>query len=236
MRNITYFVLLISLSFISCNKDSNPVDDDNDGSLIISGTINDYKGGYNKVYTFYHSTSDTLKIIDSEITLDGSFNLRIPPLSDNHLSSYLPTNRIFVVNGDSSIVIDSIHIADNNLKYVRCDLMAKSDGRVSFSLPLNLAKLNNPYQLGDYFVSYYYFNSQTRIQGYHKWRVVTQNASREIITEFNINTKKGWNKVYTKYKSESYNKSIYEVSEITTDRGDWIIGASDAFSNALWKF
>lgn len=238
MKNLLYLFVFLLLTYTGCSKDLNPINNENDGSLVISGKINNFSGNFNKVYTNSYPYSDSINTINSEISTDGSFYLRIQLPSENKLSTYTPFNNILVINGDSSIFIDSINIVDSQLKYIRYDLYAQSSSRITYALPINLAKLSihgEFAKVGDYFISYYYFNSQTRIQGYYKWRVVTSDSSREIITEFNINTKIGWNKVITKFKSEKANKAIYEVTDIDVEQGDWIIGASDSFSNAVWR-
>lgn len=239
MKKYLYIVVIISLHFLSCNKESNPIDNGNDNSLLIAGKVSNFNGNFNKVYTYSSPNAVPLITSDAEIKSDGSFNLTIPLPTESQLYSYTPFNYISVINGDSSIFIDSIHIVHSQLKYIRYNLFAQSTSNITYALPINLARLTNPGEyakIGDYFISYYYFNSQTSIQGYSKWRVVTSDSARDIITEFNINTKIGWNKVITKFKSENSNKAIYEVTEIDTELGDWLIGASDSFSNAVRRF
>lgn len=239
MKRYLFLIVIISLVFLRCSEDSNPINNGNDGSLLVAGKVSNFSGNFNKVYTSCFPNSDSLLTVESEIEVDGSFNLSIPLPLENHLYSYTPLNYISVINGDSSIFIDSIYIVDSRLKYIRYDLFAQSTSSITYSLPINLAKVTNPGEfakVGDYFISYYYFNSQTKIQGYYKWRVVIPDSSREIITEFNINTKIGWNKVITKFKSENANKAIYEVTDIDDEQGDWIIGANDSFSNAVRRF
>ncbi len=239
MKNILFLIVIISIVFFRCSEESNPIKDGNDGSLLIAGKVSDFSGNFNKVYTSCFPNSDSLSTVESAIEVDGSFNLIIPIPSENHLHSYTPFNYTSVINGDSSIFIDSIYIVDNLLKYIRYDLFAQSNSGITYSLPINLATITNPSEfakVGDYFISYYYFNSQTKIQGYYTWRVVIPDSSREIITEFNVNTKIGWNKVITKFKSDNANKAIYEVTDIDDEQGDWIIGANDSFSNVVRRF
>ncbi|NOZ45767.1 MAG: hypothetical protein GXO79_03195 [Chlorobi bacterium] len=239
MKKYLFLTAIISLVFLRCGEDSNPIDNENDGSLLVAGKVSNFSGNFDRIYTSCFPFSDSLLKVESEIKTDGSFNLNIPVPSGNYLSNYSPVNRVSVINGDSIIYIDSIHIQDNNLKYIRYDLFAQSSTPITYSLEINLAEITNPSALaevGNYYISYYYFNSNTKVEGYYKLKIVTADSSREFITEFNVNTKIGWNKLLTKFKSEVPNKSVYEVTDITTDQGNWIIGASGSFSNGVWKF
>ncbi len=239
MKIYLFFTVIISLVFIRCSADSNPIENEDHSSLFVTGKVYNFSGNFDKVYTSCFPNSDSLLKIESEIKNDGSFNFKIPVPSENYLYSYTPFNYILVINGDSSIFIDSVYIVDSQLKYIRYDLFAQSTSRITYALPINLAKITNPSEfakVGDYFISYYYFNAQTIIQGYYKWRVVTPDSSREIITEYNINTKIGWNKVITKFESDNNKKAIYSVTDIEVEQGDWIIGAKDSFSNAVRRF
>jgi hypothetical protein len=233
-----FFTIIISVIFLQCGENSIPIENENDGSLFIHGrVVSNYSSNFNKVYTSTFPNGDSLLKIESEIELDSSFNLKIPVPAENHLSSYTPVNHIQVINGDSIIVIDSIHFTDQNFKYIRYDLYVESSNGITYSLSINLAEFANPTGfavVGDFYVSYYYFNSENSINGYYKMRIVTADSSREFITNFNINTKVGWNKVVTKFISEVPNKSIYEVTDILDDQGDWIIGARGRFSNFFW--
>lgn len=239
MKKYLFLIVIISLVFLRCSEDSNPIVNGEDSSLLIEGKVSNYGGYFDKVYTSCYPDSDSSLTVESEIKADGSFNLSIPIPLENHLYSYTPFDHVSVINGDSSIFIDSIYIVDSRLKYTRYDLFAERAGSITYSLPINLARITNPGEFakaGDYFISYYYFNSQTKIQGYYRWRVVATDSSREIKTEFNINTKIGWNKVITKYKSENANTAIYEVTDIDDGQGEWIIGANDSFPNAVRRF
>jgi hypothetical protein len=100
---------------------------------------------------------------------------------------------------------------------------------------LNLAKITTigeSAKVGDYYISYYYANSQTTIQGYY--RVVASSWSYESTIYYNINIKKGWNRIITRYVNGDAMKPIYVVNEIGADQGDWIIGAKDNFSFVGW--
>lgn len=239
MKKYLFFIVIISFVFIRCNEDSNPFENENDSSLFVSGKVNNFSGNFNKVYTSCFPNSDSMLTVEAEIKNDGSFNLNIPVPSENHLSSYTPVNRISVINGDSIIFIDSIQIENINLKYLRYDLFAQSSTPITYSLDISLAKITNPGELAkvdDYYISYYYFDSNTKVKGYYKLKIVTADSSREFITEFNVKTKIGWNKLLTRFKSESSNKSVYEVIDIQTEQGNWIIGATGSFSNSVYKF
>ena len=102
-----------------------------------------------------------------------------------------------------------------------------------------MAKLTNPGELAkvdDYYISYYDFDSNTTVKGCYKLKMVTTDSSREFITKFNVNTKIGWNRLLTRFKSEIPNESSYEVTDIQTEQGNWIIGATGLFSNGVYKF
>jgi hypothetical protein len=239
MKKYLFFILIISLVFIRCNEDSNPFENENDSSLFVSGKVNNFSGNFNKIYTSCFPNLDSLLTVGAEIKNDGSFNLNIPVPSENHLLSYTPINRISVINGDSIIFIDSIQIEDFNLKYLRYDLFAQSSTPITYSLDISLAKITNLGELAkvdDYYISYYYFDSNTKVKGYYKLKIVTADSSREFITELNVNTKIGWNKLLTRFKSETPNESVYEVTDIQTEQGNWIIGATGSFSNGVYKF
>jgi hypothetical protein len=239
MKKHLFLIVIISLVFFSCSEDSNPIINVYDGSLLIEGKVSNFSGNFNKIYTSCFPDSDSLLTTESEIMNDGSFSMKIPVPSENHISSYTPVNRISVINGDSIIFIDSIQIEDNNFKYIRYDLYAQSSAPITYSLDISMAKITNPGEFAkvdDYYVSYYYFNSNTKIKGYYKLKIISADSSREFITEFNVNTNVGWNKLLTLFKSETPNKSIYEVTEIPAEQGNWIIGVSGSFSNGVYKF
>lgn len=239
MKKYLFLIVMSSIVFIQCNEESNPINDENDASLLVAGTVSNFSGNFDRIYTSCFPISDSLLKVESEIKTDGSFNFSIPVPSGNHLSHYSPINRVSLINGDSIIFIDSIQIEDINLKYIRYDLFAQSSTPVTYSLDISLAKITNPGELAtvdDYYISYYYFNSITILKGYYKLKIVSTDSSREIITEFNANTKVGWNKLLTRFKSETPNKSIYEVTDIPTEQGNWIIGATGSFSNGVYKF
>jgi hypothetical protein len=242
MKIQLFLIVVLSLSFLSCNKESNPVYVNNDGSLVLSGMISGSNGVFDKIFTFSYAYPDSLSVRDSaEIKTDGSFNLIIPPPPENRLFRYKPYNHISVINSDTTFFIDSVSIADSNFKYIKVGLSAQTKATphlIQYSMPLNLAKITTIGEyakVGDYFISYYYSSTQTTIQGYYKWRVVASGLSRESITYYNINIKKGWNKIITRYINDDDMKSIYVVNEISADEGDWIIGATSSFSNmAAW--
>jgi len=239
MKKYLFLILIISFIFIQCNKESNPIDNANDGSLLILGSISNYNSNFNKIYASGFPYSDSSLKFETEINANGSFNLKIPVPSVNHLSSYTPFNWISIVYPNSTFLIDSIHIADSSLKYIRYDLFAQSSLPITYALEINLANITTSGELaevGDFFISYYYFSSSTKIEGYHKLKIVTQDSTREFITEFNVNTKNGWNKLITKLKSKTANKSVYEVIDIANEQGNWLIGAIGSFLNSVWKF
>jgi hypothetical protein len=238
MKKYLFFIVVISLISIQCSEDTNPINIEDDGSLVVVGKINNFSGNFNKIYTTCFPKSDSLQI-ESIIQSDGSFNIKIPTPLENQLLYYTRYSSVTVNNGDSTIFYDSTNIVDNNLKYIRYDLYAQSSSGITYSLPLNLAKLTmiGEYaKVGDYFISHYYFDTKTKIQGYYKWRVTANDTSYEAITNFNINTKIGWNMVITKFVSESNNKSFFEVTDINIEEGDWIIGAIHSFKNAERRF
>jgi len=238
MKYFLYIVLVISFVFPGCKKESNPISFVNDNSLKIAGKISNYDGEAEIIY-YYDLSADSTTTFSSNIKSDGSFNFSIPVPSDSSLHFYTPFNYISVINGDSSIFIDSINIGNSKLKYHRYDLIAQSKSPIVYGISINQAKISNQGEnakIGDYFISYYYFNLQTTIQGYSKWRVVTSDSAREIITEFSINTKVGWNKIIYTYDSNSNNKTIFKVTNINVEMGDWIIGSSDSFTNGMRRF
>ena len=55
--------------------------------------------------------------------------------------------------------------------------------------------------------------------------MITTDSTRRFIAEFNVNTKIGWNKLITTYKSDIPNKSVYKVTDIIFDQDEWIISA-----------
>jgi hypothetical protein len=238
MKIYLYIILIVSLTLPGCKKESNPVDNGIDSSLKIAGKISNYNGE-SEILFYYNLFPDSTSTFTLDIKSDGSFNLNIPVPSDSTLNFYTPFNYISVINGDSSIIVDSINIGNSKLKYHRYDLMAQNKNGIVYAISLNQAKLSAQGEyakIGDYFISYYYFNLQTTIQGYSKWRIVTADSSRELITEFSINTKVGWNKIIYTYDSDSNNKTIFKVTNIDVEKGDWIIGASDAFTPAMRRF
>jgi hypothetical protein len=239
MKIQLFLIAVLSLSFLSCNKESNPVAVNNDGSLVLSGKVDD--SNFDKIFTESYSYSDSLSVRDSaEIKTDGSFNLIIPPPPENRLFRYKPYNHISVINSDTTFFIDSISIADSNFKYIKVGLSAqtRTDRHgIQYSMSLNLAKITTIGEytkVGDYYISYYYASSQTTIQGYYKWREVGSGLSRESITYYNINIKKGWNRIITRFVNDDAMKPIYVVNEISADQGDWIIGATSSFYNITW--
>jgi hypothetical protein len=244
MRIHLLIISVLSLTFLSCNKESNPVivnSNPIEGSLVLSGKISDYNGVFDKIFSSSYSYSDSLSVRDSaEIKTDGSFNFIIPPPPENRLYSYKPHNQISVINSDTAFFIDSVRIADSNFKYMKVGLSAQTKAApphlIQYSMSLNLAKITTDGEsgkVGDYIISYYYSNMQTTITGYFKFSEAGSGASLEIITYYNINIQKGWNKIITRYVNDDANKSIYVINEIGADQGDWIIGANN-FNNISW--
>jgi hypothetical protein len=239
LRIQLFLIAVISLYFISCNKESNSITSNIDGSLVLSGKFSD--SNFDKIFTFSYSISDSFSVHDStEIKTDGSFNLIIPPPSENHLFPYKPYNHITVINNDTTFFIDSVRIADSNFKYIQYGLsvQARTDPQgIQYYMSLILAKITTigeQAKVGDYYISYYYSNMQTTILGYYKWKASAPGVSYESITNYNINIKKGWNRIITRYTNNDGMNSIYEVNEISADQGDWIIGARSYFNNTTW--
>jgi hypothetical protein len=229
----TYLLLIVCLCLIGCEDDSNPAAP-SDG-LWISGAINEYRGGYvtakaySRVGVFIQSTIDSV----------GRFQIHVPAVPDSLLKRYIPWNYLDVQNGDTAIFVDSILIQDSTVRYFRLDLAAESDTPMVIGFPLNQARLTNApplwAQVGDYFIEYYYFDSPCLIDGYSRWRVVTSGDSREVTTSYNVSATSGWNLIMTQLVLDSSNISHYEVRELQSAQGKWLIGAPHSFRGIMWK-
>ena len=233
MKNYLSLVLIILFSVLGCSENSNPIESVDEGSLKISGIISDFDGHFDKVYISFPSRSGTLSYFESDIKADGSFEITIAPPSDEQLIKYIPRSRVSVINNDTTFYIDSLRIADEELKYRKYSLSAHNPGsinhRIAYSLPLVLGERKDSIGLpsvGDYIITYHYFNKQTKIEGYQKWKFVTSIRTSETITNYNINTKVGWNLVMTKFLSDENDKAIYEVTDVDTETGKWVIGTN----------
>jgi hypothetical protein len=239
MKNCISLLFIFLFSVLGCSTTSNPIESTDDRALKIKGVITNHMDNFTKVYASYSPNTNPSQNIESEITADGSFELEIPEPDVSFLSDYIPQNKVFIMNGDSIISVDSIKINAGNLKYLRYSISAVSTPAISYTLPLNSAKISTigePPEIDNFIVSYYYFNTKTKIHGYYKWKFTTGDSCKEIITNFDINTKSGWNRILTRFEFSSSDKEIYTVKDIDEKSGDWIIGASDYFSKALYKF
>jgi hypothetical protein len=233
MKNSFLLAWIVLFSVAACSESSNPVESIDEGSLRISGKISNFDGHFNKVYISLPPLSSTQSYFESEITTDGSFDITIAPPADEQLIKYIPRSRVSVINNDTTFYIDSLRIADEELKYRKYGLSAHNPGsinhRISYSLPLVLGERKDSIGLptvGDYLITYHYFNRQTKIEGFQKWKIVTSNRTGETVTNFNINTKVGWNLVMTKFLSDENDKSIYEVTDVDAESGEWMIGTN----------
>ncbi len=233
MKTSLFILLIFSFAFWGCKEKSNPVQENIDGTFVIAGKIENYSNNFTGIYSMGCNP------IETEIKGDGSFTIKIPIPDDICLATHVPYNDVIVINGDTTYFIDSINISNKNVKYTRYDLYAKSSSKISYSLPLNLAKITNPSNFaaeGDYYISYYFFTESCVVKGYAEYRIVTSDSTKSIVTEYNINVTKGWNKVITKFIHQDIYKSVYEVTEIKVNQGSWIIGARDAFTNLSERF
>jgi hypothetical protein len=222
----TFFILIFS----GCGEKSNPIDPVDDGSLIISGKIlNLNLTSENKIYTLSFPNQDSSLRVETAVNLDSSFFLRIPVPSTDYLSHYTSYNRVSVINDDTIMIIDSIHIADSNMKYIRFHLYCQvKTPRLTYSLELVPQKNpSEPAKVGNYYITNYYFDTETTIQGYYKIKAIAAGSVNEIITEYNVNTKKGWNKLITKFETKETYKSIYTVSNYASEPVDWIFGGAN---------
>jgi hypothetical protein len=236
MIRIIRLLTVAALLLVGCEGDLNPIHPGEGDAIIIDGRISNFRGDFDTVYSSISSNSDPRSLSFSDIDSTGHFHLIIPPPTEDQLFKYTPWNFVSVSNGDSSIFIDSIAVADSDMRYARIDLKAVSSSRVRYVLSLNQAKLTTRgdyAKVGDYILSYYYFSSRTLIDGYYKCRVVAGSLSREVITEFHVHTNIGWNLVITRCKSDDLAKSVYEVAEQDIAQGEWLISADGSFSNAV---
>jgi hypothetical protein len=223
------FIIIASflLTLFGCNKNYNPVIYRNDGPLVISGKITNDSANINSFYIIKNGGLPVLFTI--EIKPDSSFYINIPvpdqiTLSKHHFNSW------FSLEGDYGF--DSIQIADTNLRYARFDMLTDTANYFNNAYLLNPGKINNlngPVVTGDYYITYYYFNSHTQIQGYYKNVWLHDSYPSERITEYNIKTKIGWNIVMTKCKSIDSLKIVYEVTDISSSKENWIIRKSNCF-------
>ncbi len=233
MKNYLSLSLIILFLAVGCSKTTNPFESLGEGSLKITGIISNYDGDFKKVYFSLPPRSGVLSYFESEITPDGAFDITIAQPADVQLIKYISRSSTSVNNSDTTFYIDSLHIADDALKYSKYSLSAEHprsfNNRITYSLPLVLGERVNSIGLpavGDYVLTYYYFTTQTKIQGYRKWKIVSSTRTGEIISNFNINTKVGWNLIMTKVLSDENSKTTYEVTDVDTESGVWMIGST----------
>jgi hypothetical protein len=235
MKKLSLF-LLIAFTLSSCQEDVSPTDFGSLNSFWIHATLKEHDGSFTVVSGYTRPTHDSVAFIQSEIDSSGRIKLYVPTPPPHLLSSYTPLDTVMVYHGDSSLFIDDVTIHDSSLRYTRLELDVESIDPPAMGFPFNQGHLTTPHeraQVGDYYLSYYYFTSQTVIDGSFEWRVVLPDTSSRILTQYSIHTGVGWNLLMTRYSRDSANTSIYEVTNLRTEQGEWIIALRHSFPNIV---
>jgi hypothetical protein len=220
MKKILILLSVCSL-FTSCSENLSPKFNTEE-NLIIRGNIENISAfnSYNKIYCYYSNLPDSFSFIDeSYILQNGDFNLFIPPPSASQLRTYSPYN----YNSGGTVFIDSINFSKNSVLY--SDIKFRVSNPNNIHLYANNLNLDNSAQfnVGDFLISYYYFAEPCKINGYYKREYAQADT---IVTKYNLEVKRGWNKIVTTLIKiySTYNGYVeWEVTNSYKKKDQWEI-------------
>ncbi len=214
-------IIAVCILFTSCSENLSPNFNTEENLLIIGNIENiSTNNSFNKIYSYYTNVSDSIALIDEcTITQNGDFNLFMPPPTVSQFRMYSPYN----YNSGGTVFVDSISFSKDSVFFADIKFRVSNPDNIHFYV--NNLNLDNPVQfsIGDFVISYYYFAEPCKINGYYK-REYAQ--SDTIVTKYNLEVKKGWNKIITTLvkKYNAYNGYVeWDVSNSFNNKDKWEI-------------
>jgi len=217
MKKFLIFLAVCGL-FSRCSENLSPNIGTED-NLIISGNIeniSDYNN-FNRIYCYFNTVPDSIVLIDDDYILpSGNFHLFIPPPSVSQLRLYSPYN----YNSGGTVFIDSINFSKDSVLFTDIKIKVSNPNNVHYFVnDLHLDSLS----VGDFAISYYYFSEPCKISGYYKRIYPNVNM---IVTKYDLEVKKGWNKIVTTLieTDSSFDGYVeWEVSNQYENKDKWEI-------------
>ncbi len=205
MKSFKFFfsaILLAVFIFTGCNKNDNPTepnDDSGGNSFSISGTLQVHFLGDFKIQLAIMKDSAQVTFVAGESDLDNNSSFNIKTVKD------IPSDLLEPITND---LPEGLTISNTNVKGQGADLyLIDKNGNAVYEVTYQ-----GNYDSSAFFVQYLFLDSDVKIQG-------SGNDPDEGPFTFDVNAKKGWNKIFL----------IFDMKRQTTT-----ITTNDPHKNGKW--
>lgn len=229
-------LLVFMLASISCNENSTgflPSEPILNGPLLTGKIERWYYGAINPLdLQVQRQSIGQTQVNGAGYFLVGFPLLRPPDSLLKRFSSLTYSDAVWQIK-------DDLVFSDSTAEYGQLQFIAHPASYIGTSLYAgnNFLLSDSGTAIGDFSVSFYYFNKPTRITGASTWtfktaRLIEYYGHTESVTNYHINVQAGWNPLTTTITSDDGYRRIYTVSSGYPMYTKWFLSAA----SVSWNF
>ncbi len=225
MKQERVYSILIFLIILSISCDENPTAQLPQESLFRGRIEGWHSEGYDTLDLQVRTQRIAQAPVDSTGQFETAFPFPVPP--DSLLRGFFPQS-------DSNAhwqFIDGRTFSDTTAGYARLNFVGYTRHHIGFDLYAgnNFLLTDSGTAIGDFTVSYFYFNKPTKLTGsctriFRDSILIRSYKHTESVTSYNLDLKMGWNAITTMISSDDPYRRIYSVSTGYPSGTTWFIG------------